>query len=120
MSFQYPSNVTRLDELAVDMSAVITETIQPFLVDPDATHEVFNYEGIDVSLWHNGTTYLFLGTHLNDTNIHVPWASVGLGQLTSNATSQLQRVLSLSVSTDSTGFNFGPGGVGIYTATPPA
>lgn len=122
MSFQYPTttgNETTIEGTAPAMTKIVSEAIQPFLVDPDATHEVFNYGGVDVGLWYNGTAYLFLGTNLNNTEVHVPWDAVGLGKLTSNDTSQLQRIFSVTQNTNVTGFNFRPGGVGIYTATPP-
>lgn len=122
ISFQYPittGNETTIEGTAPPLTKVVGETVQPFIVNPYATRETFNVGGVDVGLWHNGTAYLFLGVNLNDVEVHIPWASVGLGTLTSNATSQIQRIFSISQNLDTTGFNFRPGGLGIYTVTPP-
>ena len=104
------------------MTFVVDTVIQPFLVDPEAVlaHEVFNVDGVDAGLWYNGTAYLFLGANLGGTEVHVPWASVGLSTVTSNDTSQVERIFSVSQNTNVTGFNFRPFGVGIYTVIPPA
>lgn len=103
----------------MNLTHLITNTIQPFLVDPEATHETFNIGGVDAGLWNNGTAYLLLVANLNTTKaVYVPWGDVGLGKVT-NATTQVQRILSVSQNTNATGLNFLPGGIGIYTATPP-
>ena len=125
MSFQYPTvtgNETTIEGTAPALTFVFDTVIQPFLVNPEAvlTHEVFNIGGVDVGLWYNGTAYLFLGANLGSTAGYVPWASIGLNTVTSNDTSQVQRIFSITQNTNVTGFNFRPFGVGIYTVTPPA
>jgi hypothetical protein len=122
ISFQYPTttgNSTTIEGTAATLTGIIAQTIQPFLVDPEATHETFFIGGVDASLWHNGTAYLLLVANLNTTEqVYVPWGDVGLGKVT-NATKQVQRILSVEQNTNATGLNFRPGGIGIYTATPP-
>ena len=121
MSYQFPTtsgNVTTIEGTAVNVTVVFTETIQPFIVDPKATYETFNIQGVDASLWNNGTAYLLLVANFNSSQVYVPWRDVGLGAIT-NVTTQVQRILSVSQNTNETGLNFRVGGIGIYTATPP-
>lgn len=122
MSFQYPTvtgNSTTIEGTSVAFTRVIAEYVQPFIVNPKVTHETYNVDGVDAGIWWNGTAYLILVANLNTTIVYVPWASVGLHGITSNDTSQLQRIFSVTQNTNVTGFNFRPGGIGIYTATPP-
>ncbi|OAX36040.1 hypothetical protein K503DRAFT_331162 [Rhizopogon vinicolor AM-OR11-026] len=119
-SFQYPTttgSATTIEGTAVNVTALIKQVIQPFLVDPTATHVTFNYQGVDAGLWHNSTAYLLLVSNMVNGSAYVPWGEVGLGWVT-NATTQVQRILSVSQNTNATGLNFRPGGIGIYTATP--
>lgn len=125
ISFQYPTttgNTTTIEGTAADLTPIITKTIQPFIVDPYATFESFNVQGIDAGLWYNGTAYLLLVANLNVTStaftLFVPWGDVGLGAVT-NVTTQVQRYLSVGQNTNATGLRFMSGGIGIYTATPP-
>lgn len=121
MSFQYPTTtgtVTTIEGTAPSLTAVVAQTIQPFIVDPSATYETFNVGGVDAGLVSNGTAYLLLVANFNSTGVYVPWGDVGLGKVT-NATTQIQRIFSVAQNTNDTGLNFRPGGVGIYTATPP-
>ena len=121
MSFQYPTtsgNVETIEGTAQNLTGVITQNIQPFIVDPKATYETFNIQGVDASLWNNGTAYLLLVANFNSTQVYVPWGDVGLGAIT-NVTTQVQRIFSVGQNTNETGLNFRVGGIGIYTATPP-
>ncbi|KAF9221749.1 hypothetical protein BS17DRAFT_241786 [Gyrodon lividus] len=121
ISFQYPTttgNVTTIEGTATNFTQIIAEFIQPFVVDPDAVFENFDYGGVDAGLWNNGTAYLLVVANLNNTEVYVPWGGVGLGKVT-NATTQVQRIFSVAQNTNATGLNFRPGGIGIYTATPP-
>ncbi|KAH0834098.1 hypothetical protein J3R83DRAFT_11385 [Lanmaoa asiatica] len=121
MSFQYPTTtgtVTTIEGTSVSLTGIIAQTIQPFIVDPMGKHETFNIQGVDAGLFNNGTAYLLLVANLNNTSVYVPWGAVGLGAVT-NATTQIQRIFSVSQNTNATGLNFRPGGIGIYTATPP-
>ncbi|KAG2757736.1 hypothetical protein P692DRAFT_20813807 [Suillus brevipes Sb2] len=120
-SYQYPTttgNVTTIEGTATNLTVLISQFIQPFIVDPNATYASYDYLGVDAGLWHNGTAYLLLVANLVNAEVYVPWKEVGLGSIT-NATTQLQRVFSVSQNTNATGLNFRPGGIGIYTATPP-
>ena len=124
MSFQYPTvtgNETTIEGTAPAFTGLVGSLITSFLVNPDVTvtHEVYNIQGVDAGVWFNGTAYLFLAANLNNTEIHVAWADVGLSAVTSNDTSQVQRYFSVTQNTNVTGFNFRPGGIGIYTVTPP-
>jgi len=101
----------------VNVTQLIKQVIQPFLVDPTATRTIYNYDGVDAGLWHNSTAYLLLVSNTVNASAYVPWGEVGLGWVT-NATTQVQRILSVSQNTNATGLNFRPGGIGIYTATP--
>jgi hypothetical protein len=121
MSFQYPTttgNVSTIEGTATNFTVILAETIQPFVVDPTATFVNYNYMGVDAGLWNNGTAYLLVVANLNGTEVYVPWGEVGLGKVT-NATTQVQRIFSVAQNTNATGLNFRPGGIGIYTATPP-
>jgi len=121
ISFQYPTvtgNSTTIEGTAPAFTSVMTSVIQPFIVDPTATFQSFDYGGVDVGLWNNGTAYLLLVANLNNTEVYIPWTEVGLGAIT-NTTTQVQRIFSVSQNTNNTGLNFRPGGIGIYTATPP-
>ena len=121
MSFQYPTttgNVTTIEGTATTLTRIFAETVQPFIANANATHETFNVGGVDAGLWNNGTAYLLLVANFNQSEVYVPWGDVGLGKVT-NATTQIQRILSVSQNTNATGLNFRPGGIGIYTATPP-
>lgn len=120
-SYQYPTttgNVTTIEGTSTNLTILIKDFIQPFIVDPNATYASYDYLGVDAGLWNNGTAYLLLVTNLVNAEVYVPWKEVGLGSIT-NATTQLQRVFSVSQNTNATGLNFRPGGIGIYTATPP-
>ncbi|KAI9457834.1 hypothetical protein HD554DRAFT_2177530 [Boletus coccyginus] len=122
MSFQYPTvtgNSTTIEGTSVAFTRVVAEYVQPFIADPKVKHETYDVNGVDAGIWWNGTAYLILVANLNTTTVHVPWASVGLHGITSNDTSQVQRIFSVTQNTNVTGFNFRPGGIGIYTATPP-
>jgi len=122
MSFQYPTvtgNETTIEGTAVAFTRVIAEYVQPFIANPKVTLATYNIDGVDASVWWNGTAYLFLSANLYNSIVHVPWASVGLQGIISNDTSQLRRIFSVTQNTNVTGFNYRPGGVGIYIATPP-
>ncbi|KAI9571954.1 hypothetical protein HD554DRAFT_2326703 [Boletus coccyginus] len=124
ISFQYPTttnNVTTIEGTAPAFTRIITQYVQPFIANPTVTHATYNISGVDASVWWNGTTYLILGANFNVTaeNVHVPWATIGLKGITSNDTSQLHRIYTVSQIPDASGFNFGSNGVTIYTATPP-
>lgn len=119
MSYQYPTttgNVTTIEGTATNLTAIVTENIQPFLVNPRATFSVYNYQGVDAGLWNNGTTYLLLVANTLNNEVIVPWGAVGLGQIT-NATAQVQRIFSVAQNFNVSSLNFRPGGIGIYTAT---
>ena len=121
ISFSYPTttgNTTTIENTAENLTGVITQTIQPFLVNPRSTHATYYVQGVDAGLWYNGTAYLLLVVNNNPGEVYVPWGKVGLGHVT-NGTTQVQRILSVSQNSNATGLNFRPGGIGIYTATPP-
>lgn len=121
MSFQFPTtsgNVTTIEGTAQNVTFVFTETIQPYIVNPNVTIETFNVKGVDASLWNNGTAYMLLVANFNGSQVYVPWSDVGLGAIT-NVTTQVQRILSVNQNTNETGLNFLPNGIGIYTADPP-
>ncbi|KAG2078440.1 hypothetical protein BDR04DRAFT_311283 [Suillus decipiens] len=120
-SYQYPTtsgNVTTIEGTATNLTVVIKDYVQPFLVDPNATYANYDYLGVDAGLWHNGTAYLLIVANLVDAILYVPWKDVGLGSIT-NATTQVHRIYSTEQTTNATGLNFLPGGIGIYTVTPP-
>ncbi|KAG6377717.1 hypothetical protein JVT61DRAFT_14488 [Boletus reticuloceps] len=121
ISFQYPTttgNTTTIEGTATALTVVIAETVQPFLVDPEVTHETFNVGGVDAGLWDNGTAYLLLVTSFGASNVYVAWADVGLGEVT-DGTTQVQQIFSVGQTTNATGLNSGPGGIGVYVAMPP-
>ncbi|KAG1797108.1 uncharacterized protein HD556DRAFT_274370 [Suillus plorans] len=120
-SFQYPTttgNVTTIEGTATNLTVIITDIVQPFIVDPNATFTTYDYLGVDAGLWHNGTAYLLIVANLVNAQVYVPWKDVGLGSIT-NTTTQVERILSVSQNTNATGLNFLPNGIGIYIATPP-
>ncbi|KAG2151026.1 uncharacterized protein EDB93DRAFT_317723 [Suillus bovinus] len=120
-SFQYPTttgNVSTIEGTATNLTVVIKNIVQPFIVDPNATSTHYDYLGVDAGLWHNGTAYLLIVANLVNAQVYVPWKDVGLGSIT-NTTTQVERILSVSQNTNATGLNFLPGGIGIYIATPP-
>ena len=129
ISFQYPTttgNITTIEGTAPAFTGVVSRVIQSFIANPNitVTHETFNAGGVDAGLWYNGTAYLLLVANLNSSAgallpAYVPWADVGLGKVTSNDTSQIQRIFTNSQTTNVTGFKFKPYGIGIYTVTPP-
>ena len=120
-SFQYPTttgSVKTIEGTAFNVTVVIKQVVQPFLVDPNATHVTYSYQGVDAGLWHNGTAYLLLVSDNINAEAHVPWGEVGLGCVT-NVTTQVQRIFSVEQTTNATGLNlYRPGSIGIYTATP--
>ncbi|KAG1816674.1 uncharacterized protein BJ212DRAFT_1480546 [Suillus subaureus] len=121
MSYQYPTttgNVTTIEGTATNLTVLIKDIVQPFIVDPNATFTNYDHLGVDAGLWHNGTAYLLVVANLVNAIVYVPWTDVGLGSIT-NSTTQVQRIFSVSQNTNATGLNFLPGGIGIYTATPP-
>ncbi|KAG9317795.1 hypothetical protein JVU11DRAFT_2018 [Chiua virens] len=108
---------------AVNLNVLITQTVQPFLVNPQvqATFEAFNVDGVDAGLWYNGTAYLLIVTNFNASSVpvYVPWSAVGLGAVT-NGTTQVQRIFTGQAQYgNASGLGLGNGGIGIYTATPP-
>ncbi|KAG2117117.1 uncharacterized protein F5147DRAFT_604571 [Suillus discolor] len=120
-SFQYPTttgNVTTIEGTATNLTVIIKDIIQPFIVDPNATFATYDHLGVDAGLWHNGTAYLLIVANLVNAQVYVPWKDVGLGSIT-NTTTQVERILSVSQNTNATGLNFLPNGIGIYIATPP-
>ncbi|KAG2137480.1 hypothetical protein DEU56DRAFT_756062 [Suillus clintonianus] len=119
-SFQYPTttgSVETIEGTAAHIGVVITDVIQPFIVDPTATFSSYDHQGVDAGLWYNGTAYLLIVSNLGEAQVFLPWKEVGLS-ITSNATTQLQRIFSINQNTTLTGLNFEPGAVGVYTATP--
>ena len=123
ISFQFPTtmmagNGTTIEGKTVSLTNIITQTIQPFLVDPRATYATYSVQGVDAGLWYNGTTYLLLVVNLNKTGTFAPWGEIGLGWVT-NATTQVQQIFSVPEGTNAKGLRFGPGDIGIFTATPP-
>ena len=130
MSFRYPSNSTALDHVAQSVTPIIAKTVQPFLVNPDATYAAYNYSGVDVGLRCNGTAYLLLVASLDAemsasstaaaAEVVVPWSAVGLGgAIITNATQQVQRVYAVAQNVSASGVEVMSGGIGIYTVTPP-
>ncbi|KAG0706208.1 hypothetical protein DFH29DRAFT_902647 [Suillus ampliporus] len=120
-SFQYPTttgNIETIEGTAVTLTVLTKDVLQPFMVDPNATFASYDYMGVDAGLWYNGTAYLLLVANLGNGTVYVPWTEVGLPASTTNATTQVQRIFSVSQNTNVTGLNFRPGGIGIYTATP--
>lgn len=120
-SFQYPTttgNIETIEGTAVSLTVLTKDVLQPFMVDPNATFASYDYMGVDAGLWYNGTAYLLLVANLGNGTVYVPWTEVGLPASTTNATTQVQRIFSVSQNTNVTGLNFRPGGIGIYTATP--
>ncbi|KAG1725775.1 uncharacterized protein EDB91DRAFT_1167143 [Suillus paluster] len=120
-SFQYPTttgNVETIEGTAGNLTVLIKNFVQPFMVDPNATFVSYDYQGVDAGVWHNGTAYLLLVSNLVNASVYVPWTAIGLPASTTNATTQVQRIFSVSQNTNLTGLNFRPGGIGIYTATP--
>ena len=123
ISFQFPTttttgNGTTIEGKTVSLTSIITQTIQPFLVDPHATYATYSVQGVDAGLWYNGTTYLLLVVNLNETGTFTPWGEIGLEWVT-NATTQVQQIFSVPEGANATGLRFGPGDIGIFTATPP-
>ncbi|KAH7927582.1 hypothetical protein BV22DRAFT_1045276 [Leucogyrophana mollusca] len=119
ISFSYPTttgNVTTIEGTATNFTGVISESVAPFLVDPSVNFTGYSYQGVDVGRWFNGSSSLLILANINGTGPYVPWAEVGLGWVT-NSTTQVQRVFSVSQNTNNTGFNFRPGGIGIWIAT---
>lgn len=117
ISFQYPTKTIDAQSTAPELTAVIAETIQPFLVDPEVTHATFSVGGVDVGSWDNGTAYLLLVANLDEEQVYVSWSDVGLGEMI-NATAQVRSVFSVGQTMNATGLNVGPGGIGVYTSTP--
>jgi len=117
-SFQYPTttgSVKTIEGTAFNVTVIIKQVVQPFLVDPNATHVTYSYQGVDAGLWHNGTAYLLLVSNNVNAEAHVPW---GEGCVT-NVTTQVQRIFSVEQTANTTGLNLRrPGSIGIYTATP--
>jgi len=103
--------------VATQLTVLIKDVIQPFLVDPTATYAYYDYQDVDAGLWYNGTDYLLLVVNMASTGIYVPWKDVGLGHLT-NPTTQVHSVYPGSQNFNATGLNFKAGDIGIYTATP--
>ncbi|OJA13942.1 hypothetical protein AZE42_01327 [Rhizopogon vesiculosus] len=119
-SYQYPTttgNVTTIEGTAVNVTVLIKEFIQPFVVDPTVTHATYSYQGVDAGLWYNGTTYLLLVSNVLNGTVFVPWEEIGLGWVT-NGTTQVQRKFSVSLFNNVTGFDMSPDGVGIYFVAP--
>jgi len=119
-SFQYPTttgNVTTIEGTATNVTVLIKEVIQPFVVDPTVTHATYIYQGVDAGLWYNGTAYLLLVSNVLNETVYVPWEKVGLGWIT-NETTQVQRKFSVSLFNNITGLDMSPDGVGIYIVTP--
>jgi hypothetical protein len=123
-SYQYPTttgNVSTIEGTATDLTVLIKQYVQPFLVDPNATFSRYNYQGLDAGLWYNGTSYLLLVVNMNSADVYAPYRDLGLGWIT-NATAQVQRVFSVyelpANSGNLTGTTFQPGGIGIHIATP--
>jgi len=123
-SYQYPTttgNVSTIEGTATDLTVLIKQYVQPFLVDPNATSARYNYQGLDAGLWYNGTSYLLLVVNMNSADVYAPYRDLGLGWIT-NATAQVQRVFSVyelpANSGNLTGTTFQPGGIGIHIATP--
>lgn len=103
----------------MNLTGIVVKTIQPFIVGPSIIHEPINFQGVDTGVWFNGSAYLLLVANLNSSSIFMPWGALGIDKLTSNSTDQLQRIFSVAQNTNVSGLNFRPGGIGIYTATPP-
>ncbi|KAG1732635.1 uncharacterized protein EDB91DRAFT_664266 [Suillus paluster] len=120
-SFQYPTttgNITTIEEMAGNLTVLVKNFVQPFIVDPNATFASYDYKGVDAGVWHNGTAYLLLVTNLVNAGVFMPWTAFGLPASTTNATTQVQHIFSVSQNTSVTGLNVRPGGIGIYTVTP--
>ncbi|KAG1795214.1 hypothetical protein EV424DRAFT_1570796, partial [Suillus variegatus] len=119
-SFQYPTttgNAMPIEGTATNLTVIITDIVQPFIVDPSATFATYDSLGVDAGLWHNSTAYLLIVANLVNAQVYVPWKDVGLGSIT-NTTTQEEQILSVSQNTNATGLNFLPNGIGIYIATP--
>ncbi|KAI6099015.1 hypothetical protein F5141DRAFT_1144020 [Pisolithus sp. B1] len=119
MSYQFPTtsgNSTTIEGTASILTNIITEYVQPYLVRPKVTQTIYSYEGIDASVWYDGSSYLVIVANVNGTETIVPWASIGLGKVT-NATAQVHAHFSVGQPFNSTGFDSTPSGVGIYTVT---
>jgi hypothetical protein len=131
ISYQYPTttgNIETIEGTAPAFTSVVARVIQSFISNPEVTvtHQTFNAGGVDAGLWYNGTAYLLLVANLNSSEssgallpAYVPWADVGLGMVTSNDTSQIQRIFTNLQTTNVTGLKFKTYGIGIYTVTPP-
>ncbi|KIJ18327.1 hypothetical protein PAXINDRAFT_110821 [Paxillus involutus ATCC 200175] len=53
ISYQYPTttgNVTTIEGTATNFTKLVTESIESFIVDPEAAYEDFNYGGVDAGL----------------------------------------------------------------------
>jgi len=53
ISYQYPTttgNETTTEGTATQLTGLVAEFIQPFIVDPKATYENFDYGGVDAGL----------------------------------------------------------------------
>ncbi|KAI6169075.1 hypothetical protein EDD17DRAFT_1525052 [Pisolithus thermaeus] len=119
MSYQFPTtsgNSTTIEGTASILTNVITDYVQPYLVRPQVTQTIYSYEGIDASVWHDGSSYLVIVANVNGTETIVPWASIGLGKVT-NAAAQVHEHFSVGQPFNDTGFDSTPSGVGIYTVT---
>lgn len=120
MSFRYPTTTgrTAIEGTAPAITSLFSTVVQSFVGNPKVTNAMYFYNGVDAGLWYNGTAYLLLVANTAAAEVIVPWSAVGLGAIT-NATAQIQRLLSVSQNFNATGLNFLPVGIGMYTATPP-
>ncbi|EIW76589.1 hypothetical protein CONPUDRAFT_76224 [Coniophora puteana RWD-64-598 SS2] len=118
VSYQYPTttgNVSTIEGTAADLNGLFAANIVPYLADPNAVFGGYQFDGVDVGVWNNGTVYLLMAQNLNNgtQQPYVPFEAVGLGEV-SNATTQVQRVFSVNQKVNNTGLNFLPKGIGFY------
>ncbi|KAH7906070.1 hypothetical protein BJ138DRAFT_1117903 [Hygrophoropsis aurantiaca] len=117
ISFSYPTttgNVTTIEGTATNFTGVIADNVAPFLVDPTVDFTGYTHDGVDIGKWNNGTVSLLVVANINGTGPYVPWTAMGLDASTTNAS--IVRVFSVNQNTNVTGFNFRPGGIGIWMA----
>lgn len=112
--------MTTIEGTAIQLTQVIAQTVQPFMVNPGVTYQTYNVQGVDASLWDNGTDYVLLVTNFNQSLVYVPYKNIGLGQVTALTNSSVHRVFTVgqNTSTNETGLSLNPGAVGIYSVTP--
>ncbi|KAG1740610.1 hypothetical protein EDB19DRAFT_1828425 [Suillus lakei] len=96
------NDIETIKGTAIYLNVIITDVVQPFIADPNASFASYDYQD---GLRYNGTAYLLIVANLGNAQVHVPWNEIGL-PITTNATTQLQRILFIDSNTNVTGRRF--------------